>query len=177
MKELIDSLLAIAEEEVGQTEEGINAGARIVEYQGATWLPPGPWPWCAAFTAWVLREWLEKDEVRAAVGEYFDRPKLTLAQVERVRCRDARAFGWESWAQQWKLQLLDESQLARRGDFVTFDFSHIGIVRADQRPGQAVQTIEGNTNAAGSRDSLSGDGVMRKTRAPSLVQRYIRIFR
>jgi hypothetical protein len=49
---------------------------------------------------------------------------------------------------------------ARAGDFVVFDFSHIGIVAADQKAvTDNIQTIEGNTNGKGERDGLAGDGV------------------
>ncbi len=172
MNELIDSMLDIARNEVG-TREGQrnNTGPRIAEYQAATALPPGPWPWCAAFTAWVLREWLQRDEVRSAL-------KLgSLAKAEAWRCHEASAFGWESWGRAGKLKLLRETDLARAGDFVTFDFSHIGIVMADQaRKGDAIETVEGNTNGRGDRDSKSGDGVWLKNRVPSLVKTYIRIF-
>lgn len=172
MSELIDSMLAIAEKEVG-TREGArnNTGARIVEYQGATWLAPGAWAWCAAFTAWVMREWLERHEVRDALR------LETFSVADKWRCRDASAYGWEKWAKQRKLQILPENQLARRGDFVLFDFSHIGIVRADQAKGKSIETIEGNTNGKGERDSTTGDGVWKKTRAPSLTKCYIRIFK
>lgn len=172
MTELIDSMLEIAEKEVGIREgKRNNTGARIVDYQGATGLAPGAWAWCAAFTAWVMREWLESQEVRDALH-------LTdAAAAEKWRCRDASAFGWERWARGHKLQILSEHQLARKGDFVVFDFSHIGIVRADQAKGRNVETIEGNTNGKGERDSHSGDGVWEKSRAPSLTKSYIRIFK
>jgi hypothetical protein len=127
MKELIDQMLDIARTEVGTREAAVNnTGARIVEYQGATWLAPGAWPWCAAFTAWVLREWLENEAVREAL--HLD----SFSLADKWRCRDASAFGWEKWARQRKLEVLDETQKARAGDFVVFDFSHIGLVTTDQ---------------------------------------------
>ena len=56
------------------------------------------------------------------------------------------------------------------GDIVVFTFSHIGIV---ETPGaSAVDTIEGNTNEAGSRE---GKFVMRKNRALTVVRRFIRL--
>lgn len=170
--EIIDPLIEIARSQLG-IREGVknNTGARIVEYQGATWLAPGAWAWCAAFTSWVMREWLELESVRTQMG--FE----SFSRAEKWRCRDAAAFGWEKWAQQKKIQVLPETSLARRGDFVTFDFSHIGIVTADQSTlSTPIKTVEGNTNGKGERDSKSGDGVWEKTRAPSLVKSYIRIF-
>lgn len=169
--QLLDKLVAIAQKEVGTRESGgNNRGQRIEVYQQSTWLAPGPWPWCAAFTAWILREWLNDTEVRAAL-------KLSdTASVERWRCLDASAFGWEKWAKGKKLKVLTEKDLARRGDFVIFDFSHIGIVAADQKKTtDKIDTIEGNTNNKGQRDSTSGDGVWVKQRASSLVKSYVRI--
>jgi hypothetical protein len=165
-------LIEVAEKEVGTREEGgNNEGARIVEYQGATWLAPGAWPWCAAFTAWIMREWLEDEAVRADLG------LATFSLAEKWRCRDASAFGWESWARKRGLAVLTEADRAKAGDFVVFDFSHIGLVVEDQTSIRAkIRTIEGNTNGRGDRDSNSGDGVWRKERAPGLTKSYIRIF-
>jgi hypothetical protein len=172
VNEAIQKLIAIAKAEVGTREGAVNnTGARIVEYQGATWLAPGAWPWCAAFTAWVMREWLEDEAVRNALG------LETFSLAEKWRCRDASAFGWEKWARQRGLQVLPETEKARAGDFVVFDFSHIGLVIDDQTSARAkIKTIEGNTNGKGERDSESGDGVWLKERAPSLTKSYIRMF-
>ena len=171
----ISELIRIARGEVGVREDGgQNTGTRVVEYQGATWLHPGPWPWCAAFTCWLLREWVEKDDVRNALAHLVGRESLSIAQVEKVRCRDASAFGWEKWAKGLGLSIIDESSLAKAGDFVVFDFSHIGIVVEDQRmTSRAILTIEGNTNVKGARE---GDGVWEKSRSPELVRSYIRLF-
>lgn len=172
MNESIQKLIAIATQEVG-TREGPanNTGARIVEYQGATWLAPGAWPWCAAFTSWVMREWLEDAQVRNVL-------KLaSFSLAEKWRCRDASAFGWEKWATQKGVALLPETEKAKAGDFVVYDFSHIGLVVQDQPTIKTkIQTIEGNTNGKGDRDSDTGDGVWRKERVPSLTKSYIRIF-
>lgn len=172
MNEAIEKLISIAKSEVGTREDAINnTGARVVEYQGATWLAPGAWPWCAAFTSWVMREWLEDQYVR-------DFLKLsTFSIAEKWRCRDASAFGWEKWAKQRGLSILSETEQARKGDFVVFDFSHIGVVIEDQSSSQSqIKTIEGNTNNKGSRDSNQGDGVWEKTRDPKITKSYIRIF-
>ena len=178
MNPAIDKLVTIARKEVG-VREGVvnNTGARIVEYQGATWLQPGAWPWCAAFTSWVMRELLEDEAVLDYLSTYFKRPGLTFAQADKLRCRDASAFGWEKWARSNGFDVLPETTAARAGDFVVFDFSHIGLVVEDQRAASdKISTIEGNTNGKGERDSVSGDGVWLKERAPSLTKSYIRIF-
>lgn len=168
----LNMLVAIAEKEVGvrETVGENNTGERITLYQEATWLLPGPWSWCAAFTCWVLREWVHTPHVKEVL-------QLTSYNAcEKWRCKDARAFGWEEWAVKRKLRVLPETQLAKKGDIVVFDFSHIGIVIEDQKSIKtSIKTIEGNTNGAGERDSVKGDGVWKKSRAPSLTKSYIRL--
>lgn len=179
MNPAIEKLVALALNEVGTREGAVNnTGARIVEYQGATWLQPGAWPWCAAFTSWLMRELIEDAQVLEYLSSYFKRPGLSFAQADKLRCRDASAFGWEKWAKAAGFQVLPETELARAGDFVVFDFSHIGLVIADQTAlSQQIETIEGNTNGKGERDSTSGDGVWVKRRDHTLTKSYIRIFR
>ena len=168
MTKSVDKLVALALGEVGVLESGgNNCGERIREYQGATNLKPGAWPWCAAFTSWLLREWLDDIEVREDLN-------ILPGQENSWLCRSAGAFKWEEWAKAKGLKILTEKAQAKAGDFVVFDFSHIGIVVKDQA-GLKIETVEGNTNGKGERDSLSGDGVWRKTRNRSLVKCYIRI--
>lgn len=134
-------------------------------------MAPGAWPCCAAFTAWIMREWLEEEKVREALG------LATFSLAEKWRCRDASAFGWEKWAKQHEIALLPEGERAKAGDFVVYDFSHIGLVIEDQSSIKSkIKTIEGNTNGKGDRDSESGDGVWEKERAQNLTKSYIRIF-
>ena len=178
MNPAIQKLIQIATQEVGTREGAVNnTGARIVEYQGATWLQPGAWPWCAAFTSWCMRELLLDEGVRDYLKSYFKRPELSFAEADKVRCRDASAYGWETWARKAGFQVLPDTALAKAGDFVTFDFSHIGLVIEDQPTLTAkVKTVEGNTNGKGERDSTSGDGVWLKERDHTLTKAYIRIF-
>ena len=168
----IKRLLEIATHEVGTHEVGgNNCGPRIVEYQSATWLKPAPWPWCAAFICWIIREWLKSPEVLA---------KLSLRnnkEIENWRPKTAGAFDFERWAKEKGLMVLNKKSLAKAGDLVVFDFSHIGIVVKDQLSPDSIECIEGNTNGSGQRDSNAGDGVWRKRRAASLVRSFIRIIR
>ena len=174
-----DKLIAIAKAEIGVREEGgNNNGPRIREYQSATWLKPGSWPWCAAFCCWLLREWLKIPEVLQKIretvgGENFD--------PEKWRCKDASAFGWEKWARDKGLQVLSFDEEPEPGDIVIYDFNgakpgggHIGIV-VENQPGPFFNIVEGNTNGKGERDSISGDGVWLKTRNKNTVLCFIRI--
>lgn len=160
----IATLASIAEREVGVREEGRNGGARIREYQSTTTLPPGEWPWCAAFVSWCLVQWLNENFQYVARNDQDTR--------RAWRCASARAYAWETWARgNTRCLVLDEHAPLQRGDIITFDFSHIGIVTAPSENG-VVMTVEGNTNADGSRE---GDGVYAKRRARHLIRRVIRI--
>lgn len=165
-------LMKIVSAEVGTIEHGgNNRGKRVVEYQRATWLKPGPWPWCAAFVCWCILQWLDDEEVCAALGiKYND------AAIEKWRPQTAGAFDFERWARSKGLQVLDETAEVRAGDLVVFDFSHIGFVAEDAHTRTLIiHTTEGNTNGKGLRDSLSGDGVWPKDRERQLARTFIRL--
>lgn len=168
----IKRLLEIATHEVGTHEVGgNNCGPRIVQYQSATWLKPAPWPWCAAFICWVIREWLKSPEVLTKLSLRNDK------EAEKWRPQTAGAFDFERWAKEKGLAVLNKKSLAKAGDLVVFDFSHIGIVVKDQISPDSIECIEGNTNGSGQRDSSTGDGVWRKRRGASLVRLFIRLIR
>ncbi len=166
---VIDKLLAIAQAEVGVREVGgNNCGVRVREYQAATDLRPlGDWPWCAAFTSWVIREWLTNfPEVRRALGWRNE-------EVEGKRPKTAGAFAYIEWARRFDQEILPPTVTPEPGMIAVFDFSHIGFVKAPMAGGK-FKAIEGNTNGRGDRDSVSGDGVWEKVRATSLVRNFIR---
>lgn len=154
-------LAEIARGEVGVREVGNNGGARVREYQAATWLVPAPWPWCAALVCWVFRE---------AQG-------LSMPLAAIPRPRTAGAWDFENWARQQRthgvrlIKPLVGEILA--GDILVYTFSHIGIA-ASGAPATAsrVQTVEGNTNAGGARE---GDGVYLRDRARSQIRSVIRV--
>lgn len=171
MNPAIKGLLDIAASQVGTREEGgNNEGAKIKEYQKATWLKPGPWPWCAAFVCWCIREWLVKTPgAQELVGIKDGETTIWLPMT-------AGALDFTKWAEKHNLYVTDEKEPAKAGWLVVFDFSHIGIVAADQLPGKDyIETIEGNTNGKGERDSVTGDGVWRKVRKTNLVRAYIKL--
>lgn len=162
------ALVDIALKEVGNKEiGGNNKGPAIVKYQKATWLDPDPWPWCAAFVDWCIQEWVKNPEVTKVLG--INSPLAWRPQT-------AGAFDMANWAKKKGLKILDENADVLAGDLIIFDFSHIGIVTKDApRTVNTLDTVEGNTNGSGDRDSTTGDGVWAKRRARSLAKQFIRL--
>lgn len=156
------AMVEVARAEIGVEEvNGTNCGPRVDEYKAATWLNPRHgWPWCAAFVCWVVRE------AAARAGVPFTRTFR--------RPQTAGAWDFENWS-----LAQDRSTWTKKphrgdigpGDIVVFRFSHIGIAEtAPDRNGHLL-TIEGNTDAAGSRE---GGGVWRKRRHVSQIRSRIR---
>lgn len=156
------TLVELAQNEVGVQEiNGTNCGPRVNEYKAATWLPADkPWPWCAAFICWLVREAARRTSVHETKGFKFP--------------RTAGAWNFENWS-----LAQDSTTWTRKpprgdimpGDIVIFKFSHIGLaVSAPDKNGN-VKTIEGNTDAAGSRE---GGGVFRKVRRVNQIRSRIR---
>ena len=155
---LADKLVSFARNEIGVEEvDGTNCGVRVDQYKSATNLPPHEaWPWCAAFIDWLVREAMRDG------GPYtFARPTT------------AGAWDVENWSRKQ-----DGSTQTKRspgsdiqaGDIVIFKFSHIGIcVRGPEA--DRIRTIEGNTDAAGSRE---GGGVFEKSRSLDSIKTRIR---
>jgi hypothetical protein len=166
---MLEKLIAIATAEVGTRESGgNNCGLRIREYQSATNLDPGAWPWCSAWVDWCIREWVSIPQVVIWLN-------LQRRSPEEWRPKTALAYGLKSWALQRPntTKIYNETHKAELGDIVTFDFSHVGFVIEDC--GSEIVTLEANTNRKGTRDSTSGDGVWRKIRKKTLVKDLIRI--
>jgi hypothetical protein len=124
---------------------------------------------CAAFTSWVVCEWLKDPENVEWLG-------LKVMTPDKWRPKTAAAFGYISWAKERPAttKVLSKKAKPHVGDFAVFDFSHIGVVTKVLSDGR-FQCVEGNTNGKGTRDSKSGDGVWLKTRSPSLVRSFVRI--
>lgn len=155
---LAQELVELAKKEVGVEEvDGTNCGPRVNEYKAATWLDPKQsWPWCAAFICWLMREGM-KD------GKYsFERP------------RTAGAWDFENWAKKQKAGVdlkKPHNNDIKPGDIIMFTFSHIGLAISAPKDG-VVETIEGNTDGAGSRE---GGAVLIKKRKLSAIRSRIRI--
>jgi hypothetical protein len=161
---LAEKLVQIASEEIGTTEVGnTNCGPRVNQYKAATTLPADePWPWCAAFVCWVIRESMR------VMGEFetktFKRP------------RTASAFNFINWslAQDATTSTMTKNLSAKSiatGDIIVFKFSHIGIATSGCDENGEFSSIEGNTDKAGSRE---GGGVFAKKRNLSSVKARIR---
>lgn len=156
------TLVRVLDGEVGVRETGgNNRGARIDTYEGATWLDPeGAYAWCASFVCWGIRETL----------------RILSIQPDWARPRTPRAYAFrDKWGPENSARgvtVLPANRIALPGDIVVFTFSHVGVSRARRGARENVLTIEGNTNAAGSRE---GEGVYRKSRKRSQISALVRI--
>jgi hypothetical protein len=155
---LADKLVSLARNEIGVEEvDGSNCGVRVDQYKSATNLPPHEaWPWCAAFVCWLVREAVRTD------GPYtFARPTT------------AGAWDFENWSKKQDNSthtLRNPGNDIKAGDIVIFKFSHIGICVRGAEAGR-IRTVEGNTDAAGSRE---GGGVFEKSRSLDSIKTRIR---
>lgn len=159
---LSESIVQIALAEVGTKELGkSNRGPRVDEYQRATWLKPGDWgAWCASFVCWVIREAMKAEGIKETSG--FKRPQT------------AGAFDFERWslAQDSTTQTRKPcGKDIERGDLVIWSFSHISIALGPPDSKGMLKTVDGNSNAKGSR---TGGMVCEPTRHISLVRSRIR---
>lgn len=155
---LADKLVFLARNEIGVEEvDGSNCGVRVDTYKSATNLPPHEaWPWCAAFVCWLVREAIRTD------GPYtFARPTT------------AGAWDFENWSKKQDNSthtLRNPGNDIKAGDIVIFKFSHIGLCVRSAEAGR-IRTVEGNTDAAGSRE---GGGVFEKSRSLDSIKTRIR---
>tara|TARA_R110000772_G_scaffold57025_1_gene129450 strand:- start:4188 stop:4811 length:624 start_codon:yes stop_codon:yes gene_type:complete len=149
-----EKLVAFALKEVGVKErpKNSNRGKRVQEYQSSTWLDGSGWPWCAAFICWLCKE---------------------AGVPDSKRPQTAGAWDFERWAKKRSspVTFYKVGKTAiKKGDILVYTFSHIGLAAADQTS-SSVNTIEGNTDASGSRE---GGGVYEKTRRLSQIRSVIR---
>lgn len=159
---LASAIVEVATKEIGVEEvNGTNCGVRVNQYKAATKLPPEePWPWCAAFVCWVVRE------AAAKAGVPFTNTF--------IRPTTAGAYALELWS------LAQDSSThtkkphrgdIKAGDIVVFTFSHVGFAVSAPDKNGYVTTIEGNTDGAGSRE---GGAVLRKKRKLTAIRSRIR---
>jgi hypothetical protein len=163
-------LATIAERELGKKETRNNVGKDVRKYQAATNLDPGAWPWCAAFCAWTLQQWLDDPANVKWLG-------LRATTPAKWRPKTALAYGFIKWAQARPATctVLPDTAEPKAGDLVVYDFSHIGIVKESR--GNQFVAIEGNTSGvrADGTPSREGDGVYLKVRPRKLARCFIRI--
>jgi len=162
MTTFVKEIIRIAKAEVGVREvANTNYGERVDQYKAATWLNPKKgWAWCAAFVCWVVREAMASAGVKQT--KTFKRP------------RTAGAWDFENWSLEQ-----DKTTNTKKphggdilpGDIVVFTFSHIGIAVSSPNGEGIVKVVEGNTDAAGSRE---GGGVYLKSRHLSKIRSRIR---
>ena len=157
---LAQRLVELAKKEVGVEEiGGTNCGPRVNEYKAATWLPPDQaWPWCAAFIDWLVMTAMAESGQKYT----FERP------------RTAGAWDLENWSMKqdgstWT-KLNPQAGDIAPGDIVIFTFSHVGLAIGTPAKG-VVETVEGNSNAQGSRE---GGGVWKQTPKLSKIRSRIR---
>jgi hypothetical protein len=159
---LPSALVKIATAEIGVEEiDATNSGPRVNQFKAATNLPPAePWPWCAAFVDWCVREAMAATATKETPS--FKRPTT------------AGAYALEAWSRAqdestWTLKPAGRD--IQPGDILVFNFSHCGIaISAPDETGH-FQTIEGNTDHAGSRE---GGGVFMRWRKTGHVRSRIR---
>lgn len=147
---LVAAALAVADTQVGVTEEPPykDSGEKILEYQSSVGNGSGT-PWCAAFVYWCFEQ---------AAQEL----KLANPVVKTGLClqhwREANERGIPCITAE---QAREDPSLLMPGQVFIMDFGegrgHTGFVMSVE--GGLIETIEGNTNSAGSRD---GHGVYRK---------------
>lgn len=156
--DVANRLISLCRNELGVVETSNNQGAGIEKYWSATSYGPSGYknrePWCAAFTSWII--------------------KSAGILPDNLLPNSASAFGYNTWAEgkgRPVTQLRYNPREVFPGDLVIFNFSHIGIA-IEKSEGGKFRSIEGNTNAAGSRE---GNGVQEKTRSMSLLKSAITI--
>jgi hypothetical protein len=162
MTNFATQFVQIATQEIGVLEvNATNCGPRVDEYKSATNLnPKEPWPWCAAFVCWCVKQTM------------IARGVLETSTFKRPRTAGAWAFENWSLAQD---NTTNTKKPHRKdilpGDIVVFTFSHIGIAISSPDNRGNIRTVEGNTNAKGSREGI---GVFLKTRNIATIRSRIR---
>lgn len=159
---LASELVKVATREIGVEEvDGTNCGPRVNEYKAATNLDPTEsWPYCAAGVCWSVREAMKNLGIKETAT--FKRPTT------------AGAWDFERWslAQDNSTHTKKPPQRdIKAGDIVVFTFSHIGITTSGVDSAGYVNTVEFNTDSAGSRE---GGGVFAKKRHISKIRSRIR---
>jgi hypothetical protein len=176
MSELInprEGLAQAAERDLGKKESprGSNKGKELAAIFAADDLYPngksGPdegYPWCASAVSKWVQDFLASESGKAFRG----------AKAPRI----ARAYSFEAWGRANGAMIFTPAMVRasnikhQRGDIVIYNFSHIGVVTSVNHTGWNFAALEGNTDAAGSRE---GWQVARKARTLGLVKCFVRM--
>lgn len=144
---LPERVALIALSMVGLHEQplGSNKGPLIQQFFDADYYKPNAadngYAWCASFVCRIVQLAMVALAIPETSG--FKRP------------RTPSAFGLADWsrAQDKTTQTKDwPGRDIKRGDIVIFSFSHCGIAISDADETGYFETVEGNTNQAGSRE-------------------------
>lgn len=158
----VHPVVAAARSQLGIRETTMNRGPGIGKYWAATTYPNGEAnrePWCAAFAAWCVREGM-----LANAGLRITEVTRPKSAVVADWVLHALRMGWLVFGPH------DGLRFPAAGDIVIYTFSHMGVV--EDFDGHVVTAIEGNTNAAGSREGIE---VMRRKRMLSACKSFIRL--
>ena len=153
-------MVRIAQTQVGVVEKPSksNSGPEVEGlYQRSTWLKGTGFAWCAAFICYLFKSAANKKGIQYS----FKLPQT------------AGAYDFKNWAQANSkyVEIINPPfDKILPGDIIIFNFSHIGI--STGLNGGKVDTIEGNTDTAGSRE---GGGVFKKSRSFKLIKHVLRI--
>lgn len=129
---------------VGRHEQplGSNRGPQIAEFFAADYYKPNAadngYPWCASFVCRIVQLAMDK----AAIRFTFKRPTTRSA------------FGLAEWSreQDASTNTKDFPKDVKAGDIIIFTWSHCGFAVTDSDERGHFESVEGNTNAAGSRE-------------------------
>lgn len=145
----VDTLIGIAQSQIGVIETSKNQGAGIEKYWSATSYGRGGYaarqPYCAAFVSWCIK-----------TSNIL--PPASLPNT-------SSAFAYNTWAEkQTFTQVRYNPRHVKRGDIVVLASSHVGIAVSDSDAAGVFQSIDGNTFSNGK------EGVFLKTRKLSILK-------
>jgi hypothetical protein len=165
MKTLLPERIAlIALSMVGRHEEprGSNKGLLIQEFFNADYYKPNAadngYAWCASFVCRIVQLSMHA----------LDLPET----ISYKRPRTPSAFGLADWSRDQDNTTHTKDfpgNDIKRGDIVIFSFSHCGIAITNADETGYFETVEGNTNVAGSREGT--DVVWKKGRSERSVNK------
>lgn len=154
MSAFIDTLISIANAEVGVTEKplGSNRGPKVDEYQRRAGYKPGVF-WCLCYLYWCLDETCQK------------------LDIDNTFIRTGSCDDFVAWARAKGIV----STTPEPGDFgfvmaSAADATHVFLVASVS--GSTLTTLEGNSNMGGSNNGIA---VVRRTRAKKSSYVYARV--